>query len=135
MIRLTMLLTICLLIWCPSTGTFTEKGPPPPAAEVSRGEPRYMVLDATAYVETGSRTFTGTWPQAGRTVAVDPKVIPLGTRLYIEGYGWVVAEDTGGAIKGNKIDIFMDDEDRSLEFGRRNVIVRIPVPPGYFENR
>lgn len=128
--RMACAVTIFITLWCPAAGTYTEKGPgPAPAVQVSRGEPRYktMVLVATAYIETGNRTFTGTWPEAGRTVAVDPKVIPLGTRLYVEGWGWVVAEDTGGAIKGRKIDIYMDSLDQALEFGRKNVVVKIPL--------
>ena len=129
--KLAVVITISLTLWCPSTAHYSEQGPrpPAPAGESSRGEPRYvtMVMEATAYVETGYRTFTGTWPVAGRTVAVDPKVIPLGTRLYVESWGWVVAEDTGGLIKGNKIDIYMDSKTQALEFGRRNVGVKIPL--------
>lgn len=64
-------------------------------------------------------------------VAVDPKVIPLGTRLYIESpdgswiYGYAVAADTGGAIKGNKIDLYMDSRQEAIKFGVRNVTVYI----------
>ncbi len=50
-------------------------------------------------------TATGTAARAGRTVAVDPKVIPLGSKIYIEGLGERIAEDTGGGIKGNHIDV------------------------------
>lgn len=56
---------------------------------------------------TGHITATGERPVVGLTVAVDPRVIPLGTRLYIEGVGERVAMDTGGVVKGNKIDVFM----------------------------
>lgn len=52
-----------------------------------------------------SGTATGTQVTPGRTVAVDPAVIPLGTHIYIDGVGWRVAEDTGGRIKGNIIDL------------------------------
>ena len=50
------------------------------------------------------RTRTGTIPKHG-TIAVDPKVIPLGSRVYIEGIGWRVAEDVGGKIRNNRIDV------------------------------
>lgn len=64
-------------------------------------------------------------------VAVDPSVIPMGTKLYIESldsypdYGFAVAGDTGGAIKGNKVDLFMDSRSEALQFGRRKVKVYI----------
>lgn len=125
-----LVVTISLTMWCLPQDPYVEHGPihKPPAIEASRGEARclVMVMEATAYVETGNKTFTGTWPAAGRTVAVDPKVIPLGTRMYVEGWGWVVAEDTGGAIKGKKIDIYVDSKAQALKFGRKNVVVKIP---------
>ncbi len=77
---------------------------------------------ATAYTHTGRLTATGTEPRVG-VAAVDPKVIPLGSRLYIDGYGYARAEDTGGAIKGEKIDLFMEDESKVYNFGRRWVTV------------
>lgn len=96
---------------------------------VSRGglsldfrEARYMV--ASAYTYTGRRTATGQQPAVGM-VAVDPSVIPLGTRLYIEGYGYAVAADTGGSIRGNKLDLFMEDRSQCMKWGRRTVKVYI----------
>ena len=56
-------------------------------------------------------------PDRGRTIAVDPSVIPLGSRVFIEGYGVFIAEDTGGAIKGNKIDIAVSTHERANELG------------------
>ncbi len=81
-------------------------------------------MKATAYTHTGNQTATGTWPKVG-TIAVDPRVIPLGTRVYVVGYGYAVAEDTGGAIKGNIIDLFMETENQCINWGRRNVTVYI----------
>jgi len=87
-------------------------------------EPETVTFEATAYTWTGHRTATGTWPSRG-TVAVDPRVIPLGTELHIEGYGPAVAADTGGAIRGQKIDLYMDSKDECLQWGRQKVEVKI----------
>jgi 3D (Asp-Asp-Asp) domain-containing protein len=87
-------------------------------------EPETIILEATAYTWTGNRTATGTWPSRG-TVAVDPRVIPLGTELHIEGYGSAVAADTGGAIQGQRIDLYMDTKHECLQWGRRKVEVQI----------
>jgi len=64
-------------------------------------------------------TASGKRAQEGRTIAVDPKVIPLGTWVYIEGIGFRRAEDTGGAVKGNKIDVFYEDDRTATNFGLR----------------
>ena len=73
----------------------------------------------------GAGTATGTRCTEGRTIAVDPRVIPLGSKVYIEGFGDFIAEDTGGAIKGNKIDIYLSDHSRCYALGvtRANVYV------------
>lgn len=65
----------------------------------------------------GAKTASGTTPVEGRTIAVDSSVIPMGSRVYIEGYGVFIAEDTGGAIKNNKIDIFVSSHERAYELG------------------
>ncbi len=62
-------------------------------------------------------TRSGTTVTDGRTIAVDPKVIPLGWWVWIEGYGLRKAEDTGGAVKGNKIDIYFSDNETAHDFG------------------
>lgn len=62
-------------------------------------------------------TATGTKVTAGRTVAVDPKVIPYGTQVYIEGYGWRVAEDCGGWVDGQHIDIAVGTHNEALSMG------------------
>lgn len=100
---------------------------------VKSGELNYskvLTMDATSYTddpaENGgySTTRMGT-PLRYGVVAVDPSVIPLGTKLYVEGYGYAVAEDTGGAIKGNRIDVCYTDKAKAHAFGRRNVKVYI----------
>jgi 3D (Asp-Asp-Asp) domain-containing protein len=58
-------------------------------------------------------------------VAVDPSVIPLGKKVYVEGYGYAMAADTGSAIKGHKIDVFYDRLSDALNFGRKNVTVYV----------
>lgn len=92
--------------------------------EAPEPEPEPLIFEATAYTWTGQRTASGTWPAVG-TVATDPEVIPLGTKLWVEGYGEAVAEDTGGAVKGNIIDVYLDTESECWQWGRRMVEVRI----------
>lgn len=58
-------------------------------------------------------------------VAVDPRVIPYYTKMYIPGYGIAIAGDTGGAIRGNRVDLFMDSYEEAINWGRRNVEVYI----------
>lgn len=72
-----------------------------------------------------NETATGTLPAVGRTVAVDPRVIPLGSRIYIAGIGERIAEDTGGKIKGKKLDLFLPSIQACLRFGVRRYEVRI----------
>ena len=79
----------------------TGKGP---------GHPLYGITASGRHVEHG-------------IVAVDPSVIPLGTRLYVDGYGFALAADTGSAIRGYKIDLFMYDLTDARQFGRRDITV------------
>ncbi len=92
---------------------------------------RVLTCTATAYTdESGQPTATGTTPRVG-AIAVDPRVIPYGTRMYIvteDGsivYGYATAEDCGGAIKGNRVDLYYDTEAECVQFGRRAVLVYI----------
>src|SRR5690606_33289618 len=60
-----------------------------------------------------------------KVIAVDPNVIPLGTKVWVEGYGEAVAGDTGGNIKGNRIDIHVPNKSTATNWGVRNVQVKI----------
>lgn len=96
------------------------------AAETSRGD-RVITMTATAYAPYdggNSYTYRGHYLRKG-LVAVDPNYIPLGTRLYIDGYGYAIADDIGGSIQGNIIDLAFDSRDEALQFGRRTVTVHV----------
>ena len=91
-----------------------------------------MTVSATAYTAfcTGCSgvTATGIDLRANpnqKVIAVDPTVIPLGSTVWVEGYGTAIAGDTGGAIKGNKIDVFIPSRDAALQWGRKNVTIKI----------
>lgn len=91
---------------------------------------RVFTVRATAYTsdprENGGWNVTAIGTKIRRgVIAVDPRVIPLRTRVYVEGYGFATAEDTGGAIKGNKIDVVMDTKAQSRNWGVRNVKIYI----------
>lgn len=60
-----------------------------------------------------------------KVIAVDPSVIPLGTKVYVEGYGYAIAADTGSAIKGNKIDVFFANKSDAYRWGRKQVKIKI----------
>ena len=60
-----------------------------------------------------------------KVIAVDPSVIPLGSKVYVEGYGYATAADIGGAIKGHKIDVFIPKQSDALKWGRKQVKVTI----------
>lgn len=85
---------------------------------------RVMEMVSTAYTYTGNNTASGVPPRRG-VAAVDPGVIPLGTRLYVENYGYCTALDRGSAIKGNKIDLFMETRQKAYRWGVRRVKVYV----------
>lgn len=72
---------------------------------------------------TGKRAVRN--PSGFSTIAVDPSVIPLGTKLWVEGYGYAIADDIGGAIKGKVIDLYYDSSGESWNWGSRNVNIYI----------
>lgn len=88
---------------------------------------------ATAYSGDGI-TATGRVPVRNpggiSTIAVDPSFIPLGSKVFVEGYGYAIASDTGGAIKGNIIDLFLNSSSECMSWGRRPVTLLIVAYPG-----
>ncbi len=105
------------------------KGTQPKVMVASRGNDSFryrqvISMESTAYTHTGNRTSTGIYPYVG-VVAVDPKVIPLGTRVYVDGYGHALAADIGSAIKGNKIDVFLETRAEARRWGRKTVKVYV----------
>ena len=87
-----------------------------------------MSMEATAYLPSdggGSGITAMGIPATYGVVAVDPSVIPLGTRVYIPGYGEAIAADTGGAIYGYRIDLCMESYAEAMDFGRRVVTVYV----------
>ena len=92
-----------------------------------------LSMEATAY-SGGTLTAMGLKPVRDpggiSTIAVDPSVIPLGSKVYIPGYGYAIASDTGGVIKGNIIDLYMNSHDECTSWGRRQVTLHIVAYPG-----
>ncbi|MEN3002594.1 MAG: 3D domain-containing protein [Armatimonadota bacterium] len=92
---------------------------------------RILTMEATAYTAHRSGGGTGTGrtasglPAGYGLVAVDPRIIPFGTVLYIEGYGMAIAADKGRAIRGHRIDLFFHSRRAALQFGRRRVRVHV----------
>ena len=105
-------------------------------AQVSRGssEPagKEIYVSSTAYTANcnGCSGYTATGinlranPNA-KVIAVDPRVIPLGTKVYVEGYGYAIAADTGSAIKGFKIDVFFPSKSDAFRWGNKRVKIKI----------
>ncbi len=105
----------------PATDVAAAKSPAKPPR---RG--RKVVVEATGYsaAEPGLDSTTATGRRAVKgVIAVDPHFIPLGTRVYVPGYGYAIAADTGGAIKGNRIDLCFNTVAEALQWGRRKVTI------------
>lgn len=106
-------------------------------AKVTRKVVKTLNMRATAYTANDAgmngkgKTYTGTTVTEGRTISVDPRVIPLGSKVeitclaYPEVDGIYIAEDTGSAIKGNIIDMYMATKKKAFAFGRRDIEVKI----------
>ena len=89
-----------------------------------------LICSTTAYTSSaGSMTASGRVvernPSGISTVSVDPNIIPFGSSLYIEGYGYAVAADKGSAIKGNEVDVFFNSDGDCNNWGRQTVKVTV----------
>lgn len=110
----------------PAVIEISQKGFPTSRGSFSRS--RVMVVESTAYTphdgsQTG-RTATGRLAKYG-IIAVDPRIIPLHSLVFVEGYGFAVAADTGGAIKGNRIDVCFPSLTTANQWGRRKVVIHV----------
>ncbi len=104
-----------------------EVDEPDPPEQISLGEytiTHYCACSKCCGEWANGITATGTVATQGRTIAVDPEIIPYGTKVMIDGHEYV-AEDTGGAIRGNKIDIYVADHQEALSRGRITREVRL----------
>lgn len=98
--------------------------PAPPSTPAPTGKEMYVTSTAYSWQSSGSITYMGYNIKENpniKLIAVDPSVIPLGSRVWVEGYGVAIAGDTGGAIKGHKIDVVMPDNAHAIAWGRKTV--------------
>jgi 3D (Asp-Asp-Asp) domain-containing protein len=109
-----------------------EAQAPAPAVEAAAPSQKEITVEATAYTASceGCSGITATGINLlenpnQKVISVDPTVIPLGSKVYVEGYGEAIAGDTGGAIKGNKIDVFIPSKSEAINFGRKQLKVTI----------
>jgi len=112
-----------------SVGTKLE---PIQVASRGSGNGKEIYVTSTAYTAScngcSGTTATGVNLHANpnaKVIAVDPRVIPLGSKVYVDGYGYAIASDTGGAIKGNKIDVFFPSKSDAYRWGRKTVKIKI----------
>ncbi|AQU76631.1 peptidoglycan-binding protein [Priestia megaterium] len=116
----------------PSTSVPSTSTPAPAPAQESKSVSKEITVEATAYTAycagCSGITATGIDLRSNpnrKVIAVDPRVIPLGSRVYVEGYGEAIAGDTGGAIKGTRVDLFMASQSSALNWGRKTVKLQI----------
>ncbi|PAC93300.1 peptidoglycan-binding protein, partial [Bacillus licheniformis] len=105
---------------------------PASRSNVSQSTAKELTVTATAYTANDGGmtgvTATGIDLKANKNakvIAVDPNVIPLGSKVYVQGYGEATAADTGGAIKGNKIDVFVPSKSAAKNWGVKTVKVKV----------
>jgi 3D (Asp-Asp-Asp) domain-containing protein len=106
----------------------------PQTAELQRVATEWHTFSATAYSIDG-QTSSGAQTLEGHTVAADPRILPMGTRIEVAGAGRYsgiyVVQDEGPEIRGKEIDVFIDAHAEATQFGRKKVRVRVLEPSGY----
>lgn len=120
-----------------SRGSSVSSSLKKPSGNIGRTLSMRATAYTSSYADTGKhpgsagfgKTASGNMairdPNGYSSIAVDPSVIPLGTRVYVEGYGYAIAHDTGGAIKGNIIDLYFNSDSEVNNWGSRYVTVHI----------
>lgn len=107
--------------------------PPAPEPDLNETGKKTYMMESTAYTGGGLTAMSlkpVRNPNGLSTVAVDPKVIPLGSKVYVSGYGVAIASDTGGAIKGHIVDVYFNTYNECINWGRRHVEVTVLAYPG-----
>lgn len=112
--------------------TATEKTKTPSRSDTKDKVVKEIVVSASAFTANcnGCSGVTSSGVNLKRNpeiklIAVDPSIIKLGTKVYVEGYGYAIAGDTGGSIKGNKIDVFFSSTSEAYKWGRKTVTIKI----------
>lgn len=117
----------------PSSSKTTASSSKMPSRGQASSAAKEIYMETTGYIalcDSGCSGITATGinlmehPNA-KVVAVDPRVIPLGTKVWVEGYGYAIAGDTGGAIKGHRLDLHFATKSQATNWGRRTVRVKI----------
>jgi len=110
----------------------TVKSSQPSTNSTQQQAGKTMTVEATAYTAScegcSGITKTGIDLRSNpnqKVIAVDPSVIPLGSKVHVEGYGTAIAGDIGGAIKGNRIDVFVPSKDQAYNWGRKQVKIQV----------
>jgi 3D (Asp-Asp-Asp) domain-containing protein len=115
-----------------TTGTAAVKTAQTAKAPAAAAAYKEIKVTATAYTASckgcSGITYTGLNlkknPYA-KVISVDPRIIPLGSKVYVPGYGMAIAADKGSAVKGNKIDVFISNKQRALQWGNKTITIKV----------
>lgn len=122
-IKRLMVIGITLMVLCLPTLSFAGTDYYQGVFKISHYCPCFKCCGKQPWQAGYGITATGTTATEGRTIAVNPKLIPYGSKVYIEGLGWFVAEDTGGGLKSKHIDVYINSHERALQGGIKHAVV------------